>query len=114
VGFLARFFTRFRRTPRLTVFDEEDAYARLHGHRSGEISVSPAPPPSPRVLPRFPGDYLRRCFEERLDGRRAKSSSGDGAEQAGEPEAFLQDLSLPKPLESGARSPSGREAGIPS
>jgi hypothetical protein len=73
VGFLARFFARFRRTPRLTVFAEEDAYARLHGDRSGEISVSPMPPAAPRVLPRFPGDYLRRCFEERLERRSVKS-----------------------------------------
>jgi hypothetical protein len=73
VGFLARIFARFWRTPGLTVFGEEDAYARLHGDRSGEISVTPAPPPSPRVLPRFPGDYLRRCFEERLERRSVKS-----------------------------------------
>jgi hypothetical protein len=57
----------------LTVFGEEDAYARLHGDRSREISVSPMPPPAPRVLPRFPGDYLRRCFEERLERRSVKS-----------------------------------------
>jgi hypothetical protein len=73
VGFFARFFARFRRTPRLAVFGEEDAYARLHGDRSGEINVSPMPPPSPRVLPRFPDDYLRRCFEERLERRSVKS-----------------------------------------
>jgi hypothetical protein len=73
VGFLARIFGRFRRQPRLTVFEEDDAYARLHGDRSGEISVTPAPPPPPRVLPRFPGDHLRRCFEERLERRSVKS-----------------------------------------
>ena len=55
------------------MFGEEDAYARLHGDRSSEISVSPMPPPAPRVLPRFPGDYLRRCFEERLERRSVKS-----------------------------------------
>jgi hypothetical protein len=73
VGLLARIFGRFRRQPKLAVFGEDDAYARLHGDRSGEISVSPAPPPAPRVLPRFPGDYLRRCFEERLERRSVKS-----------------------------------------
>jgi hypothetical protein len=71
VGFLIRVFARFRRKPALTVFAEEDAYTRLHGTRSGEVSVSPVTPPAPRTLPRFPGDYLRRCFEERLDRRGA-------------------------------------------
>ena len=71
MGFLARFFGRFRRKPTLTVFAEEDAYTRLHGTRSGEVHVTAAPPPAPRTLPRFPSDYLRRCFEERLDRRGA-------------------------------------------
>jgi hypothetical protein len=71
VGFFARLFRSFRRKPTLTVFAEEDAYTRLHGTRSGEVSVTPVPPPAPRTLPRFRGDYLRRCFEERLDRRRA-------------------------------------------
>jgi hypothetical protein len=71
VGFLIRLFARFRHKPALTVFAEEDAYTRLHGTRSGEVSVSPVTPPAPRTLPRFPGDYLRRCFEERLDRRGA-------------------------------------------
>jgi hypothetical protein len=71
VGFFIRLFARFRRKPALTVFAEEDAYTRLHGTRSGEVNVGPVPLPAPRTLPRFPGDYLRRCFEERLDRRRA-------------------------------------------
>jgi hypothetical protein len=71
VGFFAQLFARFRRKPTLTVFAEDDAYTRLHGTRSGEVSVTPVPPPAPRTLPRFPGDYLRRCFEERLERRGA-------------------------------------------
>jgi hypothetical protein len=70
VGFFARLFPRFRRKPTLTVFAEDDAYTRLHGTRSGEVSVTSVRPPAPRTLPRFPGDYLRRCFEERLESRR--------------------------------------------
>jgi hypothetical protein len=34
-----------------------------------EIVVLPKPPPKPRVLPKLRGDYLRRCFEERLERR---------------------------------------------
>ena len=71
MGFLARLFGRFRRKPTLTVFAEDDAYTRLHGTRSGEVSVTPVPQPAPRTLPRFAGDYLRLCFEERLERRRA-------------------------------------------
>ncbi len=71
MGFFARLFARFRRKPTLTVFAEDDAYTRLHGTRSGEVSVTSIPPPAPRTLPRFPGDYLRRCFEERLERRGA-------------------------------------------
>ena len=71
MGFFALLFARFRRKPTLTVFAEDDAYTRLHGARSGEVSVTPVPPPAPRTLPRFPGDYLRRCFEERLERRGA-------------------------------------------
>jgi hypothetical protein len=29
----------------------------------------PKPPPRPRVLPKLRGDYLQRCFEERLERR---------------------------------------------
>jgi hypothetical protein len=71
VGVFARLLARFRRKPTLTVFAEEDAYTRLHGTRSGEVSVTPVPSPAPRTLPHLPGDHLRRCFEERLDRRRA-------------------------------------------
>jgi hypothetical protein len=49
---------------------ERDAYERCHGDRIAEIRIVPAAPPMPRVLPRLAGDYLRRCFEERLEARR--------------------------------------------
>jgi hypothetical protein len=71
VGVFARLLARFRRKPTLTVFAEQDAYTRLHGTRSGEVSVTPVPPPAPRTLPHLSSDHLRRCFEERLDRRRA-------------------------------------------
>jgi hypothetical protein len=70
VKLLARLFGWLRRTPPPPVFAEQDAYSRLHGNRSGEVHVRPVPPRAPRMLPHLPGDYLRRCFEERLEGRR--------------------------------------------
>jgi hypothetical protein len=36
-----------------------------------DVVVTPKPLPKPRVLPKLRGDYLRRCFEERLESRRA-------------------------------------------
>ncbi len=71
MGIFARLFGWFRRKPPAPVFAEEDAYSRLHGTRSGEVHVRSVPPPTTRALPRLAGDYLRRCFEERLDRRRA-------------------------------------------
>jgi hypothetical protein len=53
------------------VFDEREAYDRFYGERSTEIVVTLKPPPGPRVLPKLRGDYLRRCFEERLERRHA-------------------------------------------
>jgi hypothetical protein len=70
MGLLARFFRRLRRRPQQPVLGEHDAYERCHGERRADIRVVPLPPPTPRVLPRLPGDYLRRCFEERLESRR--------------------------------------------
>jgi hypothetical protein len=71
VRMLARLFQWLRRKPQPEVLDERDAYERCHGDRPGDVHVVPAPSlPTPRLLPRLPGDYLRRCFEERLEQRR--------------------------------------------
>jgi hypothetical protein len=71
VSLFARLFAWLRRKPPQPIYDERDAYERCHGERVTEIVVMPKPSPRPRVLPKLPGDYLRRCFEERLEGRRA-------------------------------------------
>jgi hypothetical protein len=70
MSLLARLFDWLRRKPQQPVLDEHQAYERCHGQWLGEIEVIPAPARTPRVLPRLGGDYLRRCFEERLEGRR--------------------------------------------
>ena len=72
MGVLARLFGRLRRRPQPPVLDERSAYERCHGQRVGDVRVmaKPLPVPVPRLLPRLPGDYLRRCFEERLESRR--------------------------------------------
>jgi hypothetical protein len=67
---LARLLAWLRRSPPHSVLDEREAYARCHGERVTEIVVVPKLPPKPRVLPKLAGDYLRRCFEERLEARR--------------------------------------------
>ena len=67
---LARLFQWLRRKPPPEVLDERLAYERCHGERPGDVHVVVAPLPTPRLLPRLPGDYLRRCFEERLEQRR--------------------------------------------
>ena len=69
MAFFARLFGWFRRKPQQEVYDERHAYERCHGARVSEIVVTPKPPPTPRVLPKLRGDYLRRCFEERLERR---------------------------------------------
>jgi hypothetical protein len=74
VSLFARLFAWLRRKPPQPVYDERDAYARCHGQRVSEIVVTPKPPPKPRVLPKLRGDYLRRCFEERLERRHAAHS----------------------------------------
>jgi hypothetical protein len=74
MAFLARLFGWLRRRPQQPVYGEADAYARCHGERVAELVVSPKPPPAPRVLPHFSGDYLRRCFEERLERRHTAHS----------------------------------------
>jgi hypothetical protein len=75
---LVRFLRWLTRTPPPPVFDERDAYQRLHGERVTDLVVTPKPPPKPRVLPKLAGDYLRRCFEERLERRHA--AADDAAE----------------------------------
>jgi hypothetical protein len=69
VSFLSRFVAWLTRKPPQPVIDEREAYERSYGQRYSEIVVSPKPPPRPRVLPKLRGDYLRRCFEERLERR---------------------------------------------
>jgi hypothetical protein len=71
MAFLARLFGWLRRRPPPEVYDEQHAYQRCHGERVTEIVVMPKPRPGPRVLPKLRGDYLRRCFEERLERRHA-------------------------------------------
>ncbi|HSC51816.1 MAG TPA: hypothetical protein VLD16_16250 [Gaiellaceae bacterium] len=68
---LARFFAWLRRTPPEPVYDERTAYERSYGERVADVVVTAKPLPKPRVLPKLRGDYLRRCFEERLESRRA-------------------------------------------
>jgi hypothetical protein len=71
VSLLARFVSWLRRTPPPPVYDERTAYERSYGERVTDVVVTPKPPQGPRVLPKLRGDYLRRCFEERLESRRA-------------------------------------------
>src|SRR5690349_3173430 len=82
-----RLFGWLRRKPPQPVYDEREAYERSYGGRSTEIVVTPKPPPAPRVLPKLRGDYLRRCFEERLEARRGL---GHGVERPGETDALGQ------------------------
>lgn len=74
MGLLARLFNWLRRKPQQPVLDEHEAYERCHGHVKGEVRIVPVPKPKPRVLPQLGGDYLRRCFEERLEARRTAHS----------------------------------------
>ncbi|HUK94145.1 MAG TPA: hypothetical protein VLU96_03725 [Gaiellaceae bacterium] len=71
MSFFAWLFGWLRQTPPEPVLGEHDAYERCHGDRVGDVRVMPVPPSQPRLLPRLSGDHLRRCFQERLDGRRA-------------------------------------------
>jgi hypothetical protein len=81
MSLLARLFGWLRRTPQQPILTEREAYERCHGQRLGDIHVTLKPVPKPRVLPRLGGDYLRRCFEERLEARSA--SLGHRAEGTG-------------------------------
>lgn len=60
-----------RRRHRTAAIHEDEAYARCHGERSGEI-VSVARferKPIPRRTGDLTGELLRRAFEARLDAR---------------------------------------------
>ncbi|HEV2592982.1 MAG TPA: hypothetical protein VGU02_13930 [Gaiellaceae bacterium] len=66
-------FRLFRRKPTPAPFDEQQAYARSYGDRSGDIlRVEPVPPEPepPSVWEGLTGDLLRRAFEARLDSRK--------------------------------------------
>ena len=82
---LARLLAWLRRKPPQPVYDEREAYERFYGERATEIVVTAKPPPAPRVLPKLRGDYLRRCFEERLEGRHGL---GHLAQRTGEANAL--------------------------
>lgn len=71
MSFFAWLLGLFRRKPQQPVLGERDAYERCHGTRVGEVRVFPVPVPKPRLLPHLSGDHLRRCFQERLERRRA-------------------------------------------
>lgn len=69
MGFLRRLF---RRRPRPEPIDEQEAYARSYGDRSGEIlrvEPLPAAPEPPSPWQDLTGELLRRAFENRLDTR---------------------------------------------
>jgi hypothetical protein len=70
VRLLTRLLGLFRRKPQPEVLDERHAYERCHGQRVGDVHVVAARVEMPRLLPHLAGDYLRRCFEERLERRR--------------------------------------------
>jgi hypothetical protein len=68
MSFLRRLFRRRRSTA--PIFEDE-AYARLHGDRTGEIFrvVAVERKPIPRRTGDLSGELLRRAFEARLDAR---------------------------------------------
>ena len=68
MSFLRRLFRRRRAAA--PIFEDE-AYARLHGDRTGEIVrvVAVERKPIPRRTGDLSGELLRRAFEARLDAR---------------------------------------------
>ena len=72
------FFRRlFRRSPEPALIDEQTAYARSYGDRTGEIvRVEPMPPrePDPAFPEELTGELLRRAFETKLDSRRHQAA----------------------------------------
>jgi hypothetical protein len=73
MGFLRNLFGFRRRQRTAAPIREHEAYARLHGERSGEIVsvVAVARKPIPRRTGDLTGELLRRAFEARLDARGA-------------------------------------------
>ena len=75
---LARLFGRFRRRrPRIAELDERACYERLHAtngtevHVKGRVEVARGEVRRPRLLPHLSGEYLRKCFEQRLASRKS-------------------------------------------
>jgi hypothetical protein len=68
MGFFRRLFGR---RPAPAPIDEQAAYARSYGERSGDIvRVEPAvSEPPPNIFEDLTGELLRRAFESRLDAR---------------------------------------------
>jgi len=71
---LSLFGLRSRRTDDGPI-GEDAAYAHSYGDRTGEIiSVEPIPEPEPEPSPAarggLTGEFLRRAFEKKLDGRK--------------------------------------------
>lgn len=66
-------FLRRRRRRPVAPIREDEAYARLHGDRTGEIVnvVAVERKPIPRRTGDMTGELLRRAFEARLDARGA-------------------------------------------
>ncbi len=64
-----RFLRRANRTP--PPIHEDEAYARCHGSRSGDLVrvVTVERPSIPRRTGDLTGELLRRAFESRLDAR---------------------------------------------
>jgi hypothetical protein len=77
VSFLRRLFRR-RPRPSAAPILEDEAYARLHGDRGGEIVsvVAVERKPIPRRTGDMSGELLRRAFEAKLDARGSAPSSG--------------------------------------
>lgn len=74
MGFLRRLF---RRRPDPAPIDEQEAYARSYGDRTGEIvKIEPLPPrqPDPVFPEELTGELLRRAFETKLDSRRHQAA----------------------------------------
>src|SRR5215218_6172610 len=105
MAFFARLFGWFRRKPQQEVYDERHAYERCHGTRLNEIVVLPKPAPKQRVLPKLAGDYLQRCFEERLENRHSPPLT------AGATESSARSSRTARPPPSVRGQPSPRRAG---
>ncbi len=65
--------------------DEDEAYTRCHGERSGDLIrvVKLDRPAAPRRTGDLTGELLRRAFEARLDARSAAEAASDGEKRCG-------------------------------